>query len=163
MFTAINMPKCPGSMPSFVMMGKKIGAMISRIDEGSIRLPAANGSRFTTSREDPGAELLADHRRRQSLNDVLFGHQERELYGVGDDVEEHRAEVGCIEQHLGNALERQVFVDKDGDEEGVDRCHRRCLGRLKMPQSTMPTSSRPQGLSRNARKRSPQLARFIRG
>ena len=36
MFTVMMMPKWIGSMPSWVAIGKKIGARISRIDDGSV-------------------------------------------------------------------------------------------------------------------------------
>ncbi len=60
-------------------------------------------------------------------------HEEREQHGVGEDVEQHRGQVGRVEQDLGHVLERQVAVDEHGDEEGVHRAHRGGLGRGEHP------------------------------
>ena len=35
----------------------------------------------------------------QRLRDVLVGQQEREQHRVGDDVEQHRAQIGRAQQH----------------------------------------------------------------
>ncbi|OPZ05031.1 MAG: hypothetical protein BWZ09_01381 [Alphaproteobacteria bacterium ADurb.BinA305] len=40
MFTTMMMPKCTGSMPSLMAIGNRIGARISTIDDGSMKLPA---------------------------------------------------------------------------------------------------------------------------
>ena len=50
MLTTIMMPKCTGSMPSFIATGNRIGAMISTIDDGSITLPASSSTMLTNSR-----------------------------------------------------------------------------------------------------------------
>ena len=50
MLTTMMMPKCTGSMPSFIATGNRIGAMISTIEEGSITLPASSSRTFTNSR-----------------------------------------------------------------------------------------------------------------
>ncbi|KFB70310.1 MAG: hypothetical protein AW09_004614 [Candidatus Accumulibacter phosphatis] len=51
MFTTIRMPKCTGSIPSFIATGKRIGAKISTIDEGSMKLPASRRMMLTASRK----------------------------------------------------------------------------------------------------------------
>src|SRR3954468_8971963 len=59
MLTTIMMPKCTGSMPSFIATGTRIGAMISTIDEGSITLPAISNSTFTIIRNAIGPSPLS--------------------------------------------------------------------------------------------------------
>ncbi len=59
MLTTMMMPKCTGSMPSFIAIGNMIGAMISTIDEGSITLPASSSSTLTTSRNAIGPSPLS--------------------------------------------------------------------------------------------------------
>src|SRR6185369_6598573 len=72
-------------------------------------------------------EVLAENPVGHGLGDILVGHQEREEYRVGDDIEQHGAQVGRVEQDAGHILHPHVLVDKDGDEE---RIHRRHGGRL---------------------------------
>ena len=94
-----------------------------------MKLPASSSSDVDDQQERDHAQALAEHPVGQRLRNVLVGHQEREQHGVGDDVEQHRAHVGRVEQHLRHVLEAQVLVDEDRDEEGIDRAHRRRLGR----------------------------------
>ena len=54
MFTTMTMPRWIGSMPSFMAMGKKIGARISTIAEGSMKLPATSSTTLTISRKPIG-------------------------------------------------------------------------------------------------------------
>ena len=116
-------------MPSFIATGNRIGAMISTIDEGSITLPASSSTTLTNSRNAIDAEALVEHPRGELLRDLLGGHQVAEHHRVGDDVEQHRAHVGRVEQHLRHLRERHVLVDEHRDEERVDGAHRRRLGR----------------------------------
>ena len=70
MFTDIMMPKWIGSMPSFIATGNRIGAMISMIDDGSMKLPASSSRMFTTSRNITPQALVDDpvgHRLRNLL------------------------------------------------------------------------------------------------
>ena len=48
--TVMTMPKCTGSIPSFIATGNMMGAMISTIDDGSITLPASSSSTLTNNR-----------------------------------------------------------------------------------------------------------------
>src|SRR5450432_1006478 len=99
MLTSIRMPKWTGLMPSCTAAGKKIGAMIRMIDEGSMKLPAASRITLTTSRKP--------------VRHVLVGQDEREQHGIGDDVEQHRRHVGGITQHARHVPQLQVLVDED--------------------------------------------------
>ena len=71
MLTTIMMPKCTGSMPSFIATGNRIGAMISTIDDGSITLPASSSSTLTTSRKAIRPGPCRASTSRQLLRDVL--------------------------------------------------------------------------------------------
>ena len=46
MFTVMRIPKCMGSIPSFTATGKRVGAMIRMMDDGSITFPAISNSKF---------------------------------------------------------------------------------------------------------------------
>ena len=56
-FTTISIPKCTGSMPSFMATGKRIGAMMRIMDEGSMTFPASSSMTLTTSRKTIGPSL----------------------------------------------------------------------------------------------------------
>ena len=46
-------------MPSCIAIGNKIGAMISKIAEGSMKLPAISSRMLTTIRKDHGSSPAA--------------------------------------------------------------------------------------------------------
>ena len=123
------MPKWMGSTPS--LHGDR--EQDRRHDQGDRRRfhDVAGEQQQDVHREQKQnhAQVLIDHPCRHRLRDVLVRQQEGEQDGVGDDVEQHGAHVGGVEQDFRYALERHVLVDEHGDDEGVDRAHRRRLGR----------------------------------
>src|SRR5207245_4523352 len=69
--------------------------------------------------ESKRAEILRQDPVGQRMRNILVGEHEREQHGVGDDVEQHRADVGGLQQHPRDIFELEVLVDVDRDDERV--------------------------------------------
>ncbi len=59
MFTTMMTPRWIGSIPSSTAIGKRIGARIRMIADGSMKAPATSSTMFTTSRNIHGSRPAA--------------------------------------------------------------------------------------------------------
>jgi hypothetical protein len=129
MFTTIMMPKCTGSMPSFMATGNRMGARISTMDAGLHEVAGQQQQDVHRQQEADHAQPLPSIQSAIACGMFSLVMMKAEQHRVGDDVQQHRAHVGRVEQqHLGHVLQAHVLVDEHRDDEGVHRAHGRRLG-----------------------------------